>query len=64
MDNKEEKAKKFAKKQKELAKRGAETIKDSLKKSDIELNDEQFKTIEQTIETSMTLALLQLMFIE
>lgn len=32
MDNKEEKAKKFAEKQKEIAKRGAEIIKDNLKK--------------------------------
>lgn len=64
MDNKEEKAKKFAEKQKEIAKRGAEIIKDNLKKSDIELNDEQFKTIEGIIETSMTVALLHLMLSE
>lgn len=49
MDNKEEKAKKFAEKQKEIAKRGAEIIKDNLKKSDIELNDEQFKMINGVI---------------
>lgn len=46
MDNKEEKAKKFAEKQQKLARSGANIIKDNLKKSGIELNDEQFKTSE------------------
>ncbi len=61
MDNKEEKAKKFAEKQKEIAKRGAEIIKDNLKKSDIELNDEQFKMINGVIAMSMTVAMIHLM---
>lgn len=61
MDNKEEKAKKFAEKQKEIAKGGAEIIKDNLKKSDIELNDEQFKMINGVIEMSMTVAMIHLM---
>lgn len=64
MENKEEKAKKFAKKQQELARNGANAIKDNLKKSGIELNDEQFKVIEGTISMSMAVAMLHLMFSE
>lgn len=62
MEDKEEKAKKFADKQQELARSGANAIKDNLKKSGIELNDEQFKTIEGIISMSMTVAMLHLMF--
>lgn len=64
MENKEEKAKKFAEKQQELARKGANAIKDNLKKSGIELNDEQFKTIEEIISMSMTIAMIHLMFSE
>lgn len=62
MDNTEENAREFSEKQQKVARRVAEIIKNELKESGIELNDEQFKKIEGIIVVSMIATMISLVF--
>jgi hypothetical protein len=60
MKNEEERARTFSDKQLKLARKGANVIKNNLKKSGIELNDEQFKMINGVIEILIGVAMFNL----